>query len=153
MDAVNDTYQQPRDHTRHVWVVVHAVVDFQIVRKLAQQPLNKATDSGLGTQALHLWVALRHLPKHIVLHLVKQESHRYSLGNRHIDLHTHNQLAEHMPDGGDPPLQDHMHTHLQLLPPIPQPGGPPAWVPEDRTYNDTRQAYHYPQPVRTMARI
>ena len=137
MDAVNDTHQQPRDHTHHVWVVVDAPLDFQIVRKLAWQPLHKATDSSLGTQALHLWAALRHLPKHVVLHLVKQESRRYSLGNRHIDLHAHNQLAEHMPDGEDPPIQDHMHTHPQHLPPIPHPGEPPAWVPDDRIYNDT----------------
>ena len=153
VDAVNDTHQEPRDHTHHVWVVVDAAVDFQIVRRLARQPLQKATDSSLGTKALHLWTALRHLPKHVVLHLVKQESHRYSLGNRHIDLHAHNQLAEHMPDGEDPPLQDHMHTHLQHLPPVPRPGEPPAWVPDDRIFNDTGRAYHYPQPIRTMAHI
>ena len=117
------------------------------------KPLHKATDSSLGTQALHLWVALRHLPKQVILHLVKQDCHRYSLGNGHIDLHAHNQLAEHVPDGKDPPLQDHMHTHLQHLPPIPQPGDPPAWVPEDQIYNDTGQAYHYPQRIRTMAHI
>ena len=85
--------------------------------------------------------------------LVKQESHRYSLGNRHIDLHAHKQLAEHMSDGKDPPLQDHMHTHLQHLPPIPDSGDPPARVPDDRIYNTTRQAYHYQQPIRTMAHI
>ena len=153
VDAINDTDQQPRDHTNHVWVVVDAAVDFQIVRKLARQPLHKATDSSLGALALHLWVALRHLLKHVVLHLVKQESHRYGLGNRHIDLHAHNQLAEHMPDGEDPPLQDHMHTHLKHLPPIPHPAEPPAWVPDDRIYKDTGQAYHYLQPIRTMAHI
>ena len=142
VDAVNDTHQEPREHTHHVWVVVGAAVDFQIVRRLARQPLHKATDSSLGTQALHLWTALRHLPKHVVLHLIEQESHRYSLGNRHIDLHAHNQLAEHMPDGEDPPLQDHMHTHLQHLPPVPRPGEPPAWVPDDGIYNDTGRAYH-----------
>ena len=153
VDAVNDTYQEPRDHRHHVWVVVDAAVDFQIVRRLARQPLHKATDSSLGTQALHIWKALRRLPKHIVLHLVKQESHRYSLGNGHIDLHAHNQLADHMPDGEDPPLRDHMHTHLQHLPPVPRPGEPPAWVPDDRIRNDTGRAYQYPQPVRTMAHI
>ena len=58
-------------------------------------------------------MVLRHLPKHVDLHRVKQESHRYSLGNGHIDLHAHSQLAEHVPDGEDPSLQDHMHTHLQ----------------------------------------
>ena len=153
VDAVIDTHQQPRDHAHHVPVVVDAGVDFQIVRKLARQPLHKATDSSLGTQALHLWAALRRLSKHVVLHLVKQESHRYSLGNGHTDLHAHNQLAEHMPDGEDSPLQDHMHTHLQHLPPIPHPGEPPAWVPDDRIYNDTGRAYQYPQPIRTMAHI
>ena len=75
-------------------------------------------------------------------HLVKQESHRYSLGNRYIDLHAHNELAKHMPDGKDPPLQDHMHTHLQHLPPIPYPREPPAWVLDDQIYNDTGRAYH-----------
>ena len=153
VDAVNDIHQEPRDHPHHVWVVVDAAVDFQIVRRLARQPLHKATDSSLGTQALHLWTALRRLLKHDVLHLVKQEFHRYSLGNGHIDLHAHNQLAEHMPDVEDPPLRDYMHTHLQHLPPVPRPGGPPTWVPDDRIYNNTGQAYHYPQPVRTMAHI
>ena len=98
-------------------------------------------------------MALRRRPKQVIVHLVKQGSHRYSLGNRHIDLHTHNQLAEHMLDCEDPPLQDHMHTHLQHLPPIPQPRGRPAWVPDDQIHNDTGQAYHYPHPVRTMAHI
>ena len=153
VDAVNDTHQEPGDRTHHVWVVVDAAVDFQIVSKLAWKPLHKGTDSSRNTQALHLWTALRRLPKHVVPHLVKQESHRYSLGNGHIDLHAHNQLAEHMPDGEDPQLQDHMHTHLQHLPPIPHPGEPPAWVPDDRIYNDTGRAYHYPQPIRTMGHI
>ena len=68
-------------------------------------------------------------------------------------MHALNQLGEHMPDGEDPPLQDHMHTHLQHLRPVPHPGEPQAWVPDDPMYNDTGQAYHYPQPVRTMAHI
>ena len=139
VDAVNDTNQQPRHHAHQVWVVVDAAIDFQIVRKMAWHPLHKATDSSLGTQALLLWAALRSLPKTVVLHLVKQESHRYSLGNGQMDLklHAHNHLAERMLDREDPPLQDHMHTHLQHLPPIPQPREPAAWVPDDRIHNDT----------------
>ena len=153
VDTVNDTHQEPRDHTHHVWVVVDAVVDFQFVRRLARQPLHSAPDSSLGTEALHLWTALRRLPKHVVPHLIKQEFHRYSLGNGHIDFKANNQLGEHMPDGEDPPLQNHMHTHLQHLQPVSRPGEPPDWVPDDRIYNDTGRAYHYPQPVRTMAHI
>ena len=37
-----------------MWVVVNVAVDFQIVRRLARGPLHNATDSSLGTQALHL---------------------------------------------------------------------------------------------------
>ena len=132
-------------------VVVDAAMDFEIVRRLAQQPRHKATDTSLGTQALPLWTTLRHLPKHVLLHFVEQESHRYITGNGHIDLHAHNQLAEHMPDGEDLPLQDHMYTHLQHLPQVPRPGEQPAWVLDDRIYNDTGRAYNYPQPIRTMA--
>ena len=95
-------------------------MDFQIIRWLARQPLHKATDSSLGTQALHLRAAFQNLQEHGVLHLGKQEFHPYNLGNGDIDLHAHNQLAEHMP-----PLQDHMHTHLQHLFPVPNPGKPP----------------------------
>ena len=58
-----------------------------------------------------------------------------------------------MLDSEDPPLQDHMHTHPQHRPPISHPGEPPAFLPEDRIYNDTGQAYHYPQIGRTMAHI
>ena len=151
--ALNDTHGQPQDRTYHVWVVVDAAVDFQIIQRLAQQPLHKATDSSLNTQAMHLLAALWNLPAQVVLRLVKQESHRYSLGNGHIDLHAHNQLAEHMPDHDEPPPRDHMHTHLQHLLPIPHPGKPPPWVPHVMIYNDTGWAYHYPQPLKTMAHI
>ena len=110
---------------------------FQISQRLTRPPIHRATDSSLGTQALHLWLALRNLPGHIVLRLIKQESHRYNLGNGHIDLHAHNQLAKHVPTPEDAPLHDHMHTHFQYLPPIPHRGGPPPWVPDDVIYHDT----------------
>ena len=37
--------------------------------------------------------------------------------------------------------------------PVPRPGEPPAWMPDDQIYNNTGRAYHYPQPIRTMAHI
>ena len=126
MDAVNTISRAPQGHPNPVWVLVDAAADFKMVLPLARQPLHKATDSSLGTQALHLWVALRNLAGHIVLPVVKQESGRCDLGNGHIDLHADNQLAEHMRTPDDPPLPDHMHTHLQHLPPIPTPRGAAA---------------------------
>ena len=151
VDAVTAVPKVPRDQPHHVWVVIDAAVGFQIVRRLARKLVHKGTDSSLGMQALHLWVALRNLPGQIVLHLIKQESHCYNLGNGHIDSHAHNQLAEHVPTPDEPPLQDYMHTHLHHLPPIPHPGEPPPWAPDDVIYNDTGRAYHYPQPLRKMA--
>ena len=111
LDADTDVSEAPRDQPHHVWVIIDAAVDFQILRRLAKQPLHKATDSSLGKQALHLWVALRNLPGHIVLNSIKQESHRYNLGNRHIDLHARNQLAEHIPiPGRAPTTRPHANT-------------------------------------------
>ena len=118
VDAINTTQRQSQDHTHPLWVLVDAALDFQIIRPLARQPLHKANDSILGTQALHLWAALWSLPTHIILHLIRQESDRYNLGDGHIDLHAHNQLAEHMPDNDEPSLHDHMDTHLQHPAPI-----------------------------------
>ena len=153
MDAVTAFSKAPWDQPYHVCLVIDAAWDFQFVRRLARQPLHKAADSSLGRQAIPLWVALRNLPGHIVLHLIKQESNRYNLGKGHIDLHAHNKVAEHIPTPDEPPLHDHMHTHLQHLPPILHPGEPPPWVPDDLIYNDTGRAYHHPQPLRTMAHI
>ena len=153
LDTVGTSWRTPQDERDHVSVLVDAAVDFQIIRRLATQTLHKATESSLGTQTLHLWVALRTLTRHVILHLIKQESHPHNLGNGHIDLHAHNQFAEHMPNPDEPPLQDHMHTHLQHLHANPRAGEPPQWVPNDLIYHDTGRAYHYPQPLRTMAHI
>ena len=46
-----------------------------------------------------------------------------------------------------------MHIHFQHLHPIPHPGERPPLVPDDLIYNDKARAYHYPQPLRTMAHI
>ena len=153
LDAVTVISKTQQNQRHHEWVVIDAAGDFQIVRRLARQPLHKVTDSSLGMQALHLWVAMRNLPGHVALHLIKQESHRYNLSNRHIHLHAHNQLAEHVPTPIEPPLHDHMHTHLQHPAPIPHPVEPPPWVPDDMIYNETGRACHYPQPLRTLAHI
>ena len=123
-----------------MWVLVDAAVDVQIIRRDARKLLHKATDSSLGPQALHLWVALRNLPGHVVVHLVKQESHRNNWCNGNIDPHAHNHRAEHMRRLNEPRLQDRMHTRLQHLPPAQQPGELPPWVPDDVIYNDTRRA-------------
>ena len=152
LDGISTAHRQQQDHTHHLRVVVNAAVDLQIIRRLARQRLDKATDSSLGTQAL-VGTCVRILLECVVQHLVKQHFHRYSLGNIHIYLHVHNQIAEHMPNTYEPPLHDHMQPHLHHLTLIPQPGKTPSWVPDDVIYNDTGRAYHYAQPLRTIGHI
>ena len=71
VDAVTAVSKTPRDQPHQVCVAKDAAVDFQTVRRLARQPLQKSTDSSMGTQALHLWPALQNLPGQIVLQLIK----------------------------------------------------------------------------------
>ena len=122
MDAVSDAQGAPCNHRHHVWVLVEAIVDPQIIRGLVRKPVHKATDFSLSIGTLDQRVGRQELPGQVVLHLVKQECHRHSRGNGHIDLHTHNQHTEHTSDPDAPAMDDNMHTHLQLLPPIPQQG-------------------------------
>ena len=117
------------------------------------KPLHKVTHFNLGTQALYLWAALQNLPGYVVLHLFKQELHRPSLGNGHIDLHANILLAERVPDPDLPPLVYNMHTHLKHVRPIPNAGEPPALLLEGVVYNSIGQAYHYRHPRSTMAYI
>ena len=137
LDAISAASRQPQDPTHAVLVVFDEVVDLQIIRRLAKQPLHIATDSSLGTQALYLWAAWQNVPEQVVLHLVKQRSHRDSLGNGHIDLHAHSLLPKHMPTPDEPSLHDHMHTGLQHLPAVSHLRKLPFWVPDHMTYKDT----------------
>ena len=54
VDAVTAISNLPQSQPHHVWVVIDAAVDFQILRRLTKRLLHTATDSSLGTQALHL---------------------------------------------------------------------------------------------------
>ena len=117
------------------------------------KPLHKATHFDLGTQVLYLLAALKNLPGYVFLRLFTHESHRYSLGNGHIDLHAHNLLAERVPDPDLPPLLYNMHTHFQHVRPIPNAREPPALLLEGVVYNNMGQAYHYRHPLSTMAYI
>ena len=61
VDAVTTVSKAPQDQPHHVFVVIDAAGDFQILRRLARQSLHKAIEFSLGTHTLLLWVALRNL--------------------------------------------------------------------------------------------
>ena len=64
-DAIPEIAAHLPTHLPHivgVWFVVDATVDTHLLLRIARQPLQKATATSLGTQALLLWKALRSLP-------------------------------------------------------------------------------------------
>ena len=63
---------------RIIWVVADATVNIHLTRHLADVPLHRALESGLTTQALGLWMAFRGMRPRYALHIVKQESNRYT---------------------------------------------------------------------------
>ena len=90
-DAVTATPPPATIRPRNIWVVVDATVDIHLTRRLADILLHRALESGLTTQALGLWMAFRGMHPQDALHIVKQESHRYSYGNGRADTHAKHQ--------------------------------------------------------------
>ena len=135
-----------------VWFVVDATVDTHLLLRIARRPLNKATATSLGTQALLLWKALRSLPPCVQLQIVKQESHRHQYGNAKVYIQAVHQRTKHLPTLHVSDLSRN-HTHLHHIPPKPEPHRTPDWVREDAPYTSNERAYHYPNPIQHLTRV
>ena len=150
-DAVTARPPAATIRPRNIWVVVDATVDIHLTRRLADLRLHKARESGLTTQALGLWMAFRGMPPQDALHIVKQESHRYTYGNGRTDTQAKHQSTSHTPGLEHVRLDTPHHSHLQHLLPIPSATQPPQWIPEDTPYTDRDKQYHYPTPIQQLA--
>ena len=82
---------------RNIWVVVDARLDIRLTRRLSDLPLRRPLETGLITQVLGLWLAVRGMHPQDALHIVKQESHRYTYGNGRADTHAKHQITNHTP--------------------------------------------------------
>ena len=125
-DAVTVTPPPATIRPRNIRVVVDATVYIHPTKRLADLLLHTALESGLSTQALGLWMAFRGMHPQDALHIVKQESHRYTYGNGRADTHTIHQNTNHGPGLGHVRLDTLHHSHLQHLPPIPSAVQPPT---------------------------
>ena len=150
-DAVTATPPPTTIRPRNIWVVVDATVVIHLTRRLADLPLHKALQSGLTTQALGLWMAFRGMHPQDALHIVKQESHRYTYGNGRADTQAKHQITSHTQGLEHLRLDTPHHSHLQHLPPIPPATQPPQWMPEDTPYTDRDKQYHYPTAIQQLA--
>ena len=135
-DAVSATPPPATIQARNIWVVVDATVDIHLTGRLADLPLYRALQSGLTTHTLGLWMAFRGMHPQDPLHIVKQESHRYTYGNGRADTHAKHQSTRHTPGLEHVQLHNPHHSHLQHLPPIPSATQPPQWMPRDTSYAD-----------------
>ena len=150
-DPVTTTPQPATIQPRNIWVVVDSTVDIHLTRRLADMPLHRALESGLTTQALGLWMPFRGMQRQDALHIVKQESHRYTYGNGRANTHTKHQSTSHTPGREHVRPDTPHHSHLQHLPPIPSATQFPQWMPEDALYTDRDKQYHYPTPIQQLA--
>ena len=150
-DAVTATPPPATIPPRNIWVVLDATVDIHLTRRLADLPLHRALESGLTTQALGLWMAFRGMHPQDALHIVKQESPRYTYGIGRADTHAKHQSTNHIPGLEHVRLGTPRHSRLQHLPPIPSATQPPQWIPEEMPYTDRDKQYHYPTPIQQLA--
>ena len=141
IEAINTIHHCPCDHHVHVLAVVDVAVDLLIIVRLPQQPLRKATDSSLRTQALDLWTALQNLPGHegFILSNRNPTGTTWAMGTS-TDNPT---LSSRKTCLTRSRLHNLMHMHLQHLPRVERPGEPRPWVRQVVVYNDTERVYHF----------
>ena len=76
VQAVADVVWEIGEEVREMWMVVDAEADMASLRRLASRPLHEALGTGLASQVYAIWHGLAMKKVALVMHLVKQESHR-----------------------------------------------------------------------------
>ena len=85
VQAVADVVGKIGEDVQEVWMVVDAEADMASLSRLANRPLHEALGTGLASQVYTIWHGLEMKKVPLVLHLVKQESHRAGVGNHEAD--------------------------------------------------------------------
>ena len=119
------------------------------LRKLASRPLHEALGRGLASQVYAIWHGLGMKKVPLVIHLVKQESHRAGVGNHEADGAAQAVDKEQEPGWRVPERKEHLH--LVHIPPRVGEEEKARWVVEEDT--GKRQLRAYPQPVHMLAQV
>ena len=106
---VADVVGEIGEEVREVWMVVDAEADMASLRRLASRPLHEALGTGLASQVYAIWHGLEMKKVPLVIHLVKQESHRAGVGNHEADgaaqaVDKEQEPEWRVPERGAPPL-------------------------------------------------
>ena len=149
VQAVVDVDEEIGEDVREVWMVVNAEADMASLRRLASRPLHEALGTGLASQVYAIWHGLEMKKVPLVIHLVKQESHRAGVGNHEADGAAQAVDKEQEPEWRVPERKEHLH--LVHIPPRVGEEEKARWVvEEDRGKQELRV---YPQPVHMLAQV
>ena len=149
VQAVADVVGEIGEEVREVWTVVDAEADMASLRRVASMPLHEALGTGLASQVYAIWHGLEMKKVPLVIHLVKQESHRVGVGNYKADGAAQAVDKEQEPDWRVPERKEHLH--LVHIPPRVGEEEKARWVvEEDRGKQELRV---YPQPVHMLAQV
>ena len=129
--------------------MVDAEADIAYLRRLARRPLHEALGTGRASQVYAIWHGLEMKKVPLVIHLVKQESHRAGLGNHEADgaaqaVDEEQELEWRVPERRE-------HLHLVHIPPRVREEQKARWVvEEDRGKREVRVS---PQPLHMLAQV
>ena len=149
VQAVADVVEEIGKEVREVWMVVDAEADMASLRRLASRPLHEALGTGLASQVYAIWHGLEMTKVPLIIHLVKQESHRAGVGNHEADAAAQAVDKEQEPEWRVPERKEHLH--LVHIPPRVGEEEKARWLVEgDRGKQELRV---YPQPVHMLAQV
>ena len=130
-------------------MVVDTDADMASLRRLPTRPLHEAQSTGLASQVYTIWHGLGMRRVLLVIHLVKQDSHRAGVGNHGADGAAKVVDKEQEPEWGV--LERKEHLHMMQIPPRVADEESARWVvAEDRGRRGLRE---YPQPVHMLAQV
>ena len=149
VQAVADVVGKIGEEVREVWMVVDAEADMASLRRLASRQLHEALGTGLASQVYAIWHGLEMKKVPLVIHVVKQESHRAGVGNHEVDAAAQAVDKEQEPEWQVPDRKQHLH--LVHIPAGVGEEEKARWVvEEDRGKQELRV---YPQPVHMLAQV
>ena len=131
------------------WTLNSLFLQMASLRRLANRLLHEALGKGVASQVYRIWHPLEMRKVPLVIHLVKQESHRAGVGNHEAHKATQVVDKEHEPEWRVPERRD----HLQLIQIPPRVGDEERarWVvEEDRGRRELRV---YLKPVHMLAQV
>ena len=149
VQAVADVVGEIGEEVRELWMVVDAEADMASLRRLASRPLHEALGTGLASQVYAIWHGLEMKKVPLIIHLVKQESHRAEVGNHEADRAAQAVYKEQEPEWRLPERKEHLHlVHIPLRVGDEEKA---RWVVEED--GGKQEPRLYPQPVHMLAQV